>query len=349
MKIQPVTKEYVIDLQQPEEERWGEVIRKERTVAKTLAGHAAASVLGYDATEASPPAWLRLALKTFDSAYRFSGGLYQGELESWAEAMGCSAREPTLLNCQYELAQLAERVGPNLPAWLPRLLRLGCTSGAVALGKGRVVHVRNMDWPLRQMGKATRIFRFVEGGREFVTVGVPGMVGALSGMVPGEYSATINYAPPTSVPGFDFGPLFLLRRVFETCDTYEEACHALSHTRLSANVLFMVCSAKGKARVIERTRKDFATLPMRGGTLSLANHYRSGKFSKENGKWCPEIVGHSDCRACTLKEGLKGLGPRASLEQVAAALDQESVLNAETCQMMAFDPSRGETLVWAVH
>lgn len=61
----------------------------------------------------------------------------------------------------------------------------------------------------------------------------------LSGMVPGGYSATIDYAPPTFMPGFDFGPLFLLRHVFETCDTYDDACYTLSHTKLSANVLFI--------------------------------------------------------------------------------------------------------------
>jgi hypothetical protein len=42
--------------------------------------------------------------------------------------------------------------------------------------------------------------------REFVTVGVPGLVGALSGMVPGAYSVTINYALPTFMPGFAFSP-----------------------------------------------------------------------------------------------------------------------------------------------
>lgn len=124
-----------------------------------------------------------------------------------------------------------------MPKWLRELVRLGCTCGAVKLGPERVVHVRNMDWPVKDMGKATRVFRFVDGEREFVTVGVPAMVGALSGMVPGAYSASIDYAPPTFNPGFDFGPLFLLRRVFETCDTFEKACYALSHTKVSANVL----------------------------------------------------------------------------------------------------------------
>ena len=37
------------------------------------------------------------------------------------------------------------------------------------------------------------------------------MVGVLSGMLPGAYSATINWAPPARAPTFRFGPTFLLR------------------------------------------------------------------------------------------------------------------------------------------
>ncbi len=108
--------------------------------------------------------------------------------------------------------------------------------------------------------------------------------------------------------------MFLLRHVFETCDTYEEACAALSHTKLSANVLFMVCSADGKACSIERTRNAFAKVPMRGGTLAVANHYRSGKFVKQNKGWDPEVIEHSKVRADILNDGLKGFGARATLE-----------------------------------
>jgi hypothetical protein len=352
MSIHQVTKEYVIDLQESEENRWSEVIRKECKTAKALIGHATRDFLGYDATRENSGGWTTKAIRMFSTAYRFSGGHYRGELEAWASAVGCTAGELTLLNCQYELSHLAERSGTlvqGAPVWLRKLLRLGCTAGAVRLGTKRVVHVRNMDWPLKPMGKATRIFRFVDGDREFVTVGVPGMVGALSGMVPGAYSVTIDYAPPTFMPGFDFGPLFLLRHVFETCDTYEEACNALSHTKLSANVLFMICSAKGQACIIERTRNAFAKVPMRGGTLTVANHYRSKKFSKENDGWHPDIIENSKDRADVLNDSLKNFGPRTPLEQVACALDAEPVLNDETRQMMAFDPSSGEVLVWANH
>jgi hypothetical protein len=350
MSTQQITKEYVINLQESEEDRWTEVIRKETKTAKALIHSAARDFLGYDPMKGTPDFLTSTAMSFIAGGYRFSGGHYQKELAAWADAVGVSPAVLTLINCQYELSHLWERrqsLVTNVPDWLHNLVRLGCTAGVVKLGPKHAVHVRNMDWPIKNMGKATRIFRFVDDDREFVSVGVPGMVGVLSGMVPGAYSATIDYAPPTFMPGFDFGPLFLLRKVLETCDTYEDACYALSHTRLSANVLFMVCSADGRACTIERTRNAFAHVPMRGGTLAVANHYRSAKFAKENKGWDPDIIEHSKERAAVMEAGLKECGPRATLEQVACALDVEPVLNDETRQMMTFDPSSGEMLVWA--
>lgn len=341
----------MINLQKSEEERWHEVIHEEGSVAKSLVGNATRDLLGYDATGGSPGGWLSKGIKMFSGLYKFSGGHYQKELAAWAEAIGCSTAEMTLLNCQYELSHLAEKTGAmreGVPSWLRKLLRLGCTAGAVRLGTNRVVHVRTMDWPLKSMAKATRIFRFVKGEREFLTVGVLGMVGALSGMVPGAYSVTIDYAPPTFMPGFDFGPLFLLRRVFETCDTYEKACYALSHTKLSANVLFMVCSAKGEACVIERTRNEFAKVAARDGRIAVGNHYCSAKMKHHNLGWDPGIIENSKARAECMLGGIQGYAESTPLEQIASALENDPVLNDETRQMMAFDPSRGELMVWAV-
>src|SRR5271163_3036200 len=101
-----------------------------------------------------------------------------------------------------------------------------------------MIHVRNLDWPLATMGAATRVFRFRRGAREFVSVGVPGHVGVLSGMLPNAYSVTINWAPPAGFPTFDFGPACLLRDTLETCDDYESAVATLTQTRLSTSVFF---------------------------------------------------------------------------------------------------------------
>src|SRR5579871_4664320 len=147
-----------------------------------------------------------------------------------------------MLNCAYELSHLR----------VPKLF--GCTAGVRWFDGLGMVHVRNLDWPLPTMAAATRLFRFRKGNREFVSVGVPGQVSVLSGMLPGAYSVTINWAPPTSMPTFQFGPAFLLRHTLENCDSYAAAVQTLQRTPLSTSVFYTVCGAeRDQACVIERT------------------------------------------------------------------------------------------------
>src|SRR6516162_8776918 len=103
----------------------------------------------------------------------------------------------------------------------------GCTTGVRWADGLGLVHVRTLDWPLPAMGSATRLFRFRRGAREFVAVGVPSQVSVLSGMLPGAYSVSINWAPPAAMPSFEFGPAFLVRQTLETCDSYAAAVQAL--------------------------------------------------------------------------------------------------------------------------
>src|SRR5262245_20347242 len=214
------TPEYIIDLNQPEPNRWADVIAAEKENAKKLIDRAAADI------ERVP----RVCRWGFGKLYQAFGGLYQGEIQAWSEAIGVTAGTATMLNCLYELSHL-----PN---------PFGCTAGIRWIEPHGMVHVRTLDWPIDGMGEATRMFRFRRGTREFLSVGVPGQVGILSGMLPGAYSVTINWAPPASLPNFDFGPTFLLRDVFETCDTYGAAVQTLEQTRLSTSVFFTVCGTE---------------------------------------------------------------------------------------------------------
>src|SRR5262249_12111346 len=214
---------------------WEEGISRDRTAASRLVQEAGSQF------ERIP----ELLRWVFARLYQRSGGLYQGEITSWAEALDVSLGTATILNCAYELSHLR---------W-PKLF--GCTAG-VRWGAGLgMVHVRSLDWPLATMGVATRLFRFRRGTREFISVGAPGHVGVLSGMLPHAYSVTINWAPPVAFPCFDFGPAFLVRDTLETCDSYDAAVRTLTETRLSTSVFFTVCgTARDQACVIERTQRE---------------------------------------------------------------------------------------------
>jgi hypothetical protein len=323
---------YVIDLDRKEATRWDEVIARETTVAGRLIQEAGKQF------ERVPhfPRWV------FARLYQRSGGLYQGEIASWAKALDVSVGTVTILNCAYELSHLR---------W-PK--PFGCTAAVRWVDGLGMVHARSLDWPLATMGAGTRLFRYQRGAREFVSVGVPGHVGVLSGMLPQAYSVTINWAPPVAFPCFDFGPAFLLRDTLETCDGYDAAVRTLSETPLSTSVFYTICgTAQGQACVIERTQREAVVRPMPGPVLVQANHHVAARFRKNN---ADILEGESDedlfslagsgKRADTLNQALAEIPVSCPLEAVANTLNTPPVLNQDTCQQMLFCPGNGEVKVW---
>jgi hypothetical protein len=323
---------YVIDLARPEADRWDEVISREIDGARRLVQEAAAEF------ERVP----ELVRWIFARLYRTFGGLYRGEIETWAAALGVSVGTATLLNCAYELSHVRR----------PRLF--GCTAGICWIDGLGLVHARNLDWPLPSMEAATCLFRFRRGSREFLSVGVPGHVGVLSGMVPHAYSVTINWAPPVARPTFDFGPAFLLRDTLERCDTYEAAVETLSTTRLSTSVFFTVCGTEpGRACVIERTQHDAVVREMTGPVLVQANHHVAPRFRRNNDEMREAEEGEnesffadSSSRLEALDRVLGGMPPTCTLDEVMGGLSVAPVLNGYTCQRMAFCPRTGDVKVW---
>jgi predicted choloylglycine hydrolase len=323
---------HVVDLELPEARRWAGVIDAESQNAKRLIERAAAEL------ERVP----RVCSWAFGKLYQAFGGLYQGEIKAWADALGVSAGKATMLNCLYELSHLPQ------PKWL------GCTAGIRWIEGHGMAHVRTLDWPIDGMGEATRLFRFRRGAREFVSIGMPGQVGVLSGMLPGGYSVTINWAPPAAIPNFDFGPTFLLRDVLETCDTYDQAVQALETTRLSTSVFFTVCGTEpGQACVIERTQRSAAVRRYADEPLVQANHHLAAVFLKNNEairEVPPEeevfSIDGSSKRVTILQDSLAALPTACSLETAATALDLPTVFNSQTCQKMVFCPRTGDLKVW---
>lgn len=328
------TKTYIIDLALDEEERWSEVIRAEKRTARRIAKEAT-DKLGW---------FQRVLLKStggiFMRAYRALGGRYTGEIECWANALGVTVGEAALMNCIYELSHV-------------RLL--GCTAGIRWVPGLGMVHLRSMDWPLETIGDGTRIFRFKRGKREFISVGIVGFVGVLSGMLPGAYSVTINWAPSFDRPHFDFGPAFLLRTVLEDCDTYEEAVYSLKKTKIAAPVFYAVCGTnRGEACVIERTRTQATVRAFKPPTLVQANHHVARRFKTHNEEMDyrydedidETVLEDSERRAATMDRELNKIGGAKTLSQAAKPLRVPPVRNDESVQQMVFLPKTGELKVW---
>lgn len=312
---------YVIDLELPEEERWAEVIRARRRHARRLFKNFEAQV--------KVPTTL---LAPFGAMYRASGGRCAGEIDAWADALGVSAGVLTAAQCSYELSMAGAYAGTVF----------GCTAAVVGHAAGPV-HLRVLDWDLPGMREATAIFDFVGGDHDFVVVGLTGFVGALTGMVRGSYSVSINQAPPSQRPSFDFAPSFLLRDVLESCATYEDAVYALKHTAVAAPAFFTVCGTDDdEACVVERRRREHKVRRMSRGLLVQANHHLARAW-KELTYSDPEFQDDSETRQELAQERLRDrVGTPA---QLLRALEVFPIDSNITVQRIAMHPRSGSLLV----
>lgn len=330
-----------IDLNKGPAERWNEAIEKDLSDAKRIVK---AGMKDFPQWVQMLAAWGGASL--FGAIYRFSGGPHDEELEAWASKLKINFGLLAMINCAYELEQLRESF--LFPPFASGK-RMGCSAAVVELAGGEPVHVRNLDWPIQNMGGCTRIYEFKRGDHRFLVVGFPGAVGALSGMVPGQYSVTINWAPPQTFPNLEYAPSLLLRKVLEECPTYQEAVERLKRTRLCTSVFYMVCGTNpGESCLIERTPDDCNARLINNGYIVQTNHFdEPGWFSAENQKLTRLL---DDYLVVTTRERRRDLEGAlrsvvgASLEdpKLIGVLDQgKDVTNFETCQRMIFRPRAG--------
>ncbi|MCB7130210.1 MAG: hypothetical protein J3T61_11805, partial [Candidatus Brocadiales bacterium] len=187
------------------------------------------------------------------------------------------------------------------------------------------------------IGPMTRTIHYDGPCGPFKSVGWPGYVGVLSGIAEGRFSATINYAPARSVRA-QWPPSFALRWVFENCETFDEAVEDLINTQMAAPVFIMLVGTEpNEAVVIEHTGTDAYCRYMRGGVLTLSNHYVKKENKHLNER--DEILSRSRYR-CALNAGRNAGSPRIS--RMIDVLGEEPVLNELTAQQMAFVPKTGK-------
>ena len=342
---------YRINLELPEEQRWLEVIRSEKAPARAVLREAIEHVQNLIPTRAIQ----KLSASLLEIFYRRSGGLYQREMEAWARSLRIPVPDMVMVQCMYELSHVGlEKFIPRLPSILRgiSLPRLGCTVGIHRVPGHGLTHFRSLDWPLQTAAAATRLFTFVSGRREFVTAGIAGFTGVLSGMLPGAYSVSINWAPSDRNPRFEFGPAFLVRHVLETCDTYVEARRALRDTPLSANVFFALCGTR-EACVIERTTDEASVRTYRGKPLVQGNHFFSRRFAHlnsddegEGGEELETLTGSSRERCVVLGGLLSANRARYGRGAMGAMVRTPPVRNEETVHSVVFCPAQGTVDLW---
>ena len=179
----------------------------------------------------------------------------------------------------------------------------GCTALADESADGPVLR-RTLDWPFPGLGRLVEVTRQRGAAGEFLSVTWPGFAGVLTAVAPGRFAAAINQAPMrrrTSVGWLlwlDYAlnalaafctngqppPEHVLRRVFETCSTFDEACRLLAREPVARPVLFLVAGcAAGERMLIERDGNQ--TRLYRDGTV-VANAWRDRSVG-----WRPRVCG----------------------------------------------------------
>lgn len=318
---------YAVDLDLPPAQRWPHVAEVESKVVDELVR----DVVPHLSRRASLEACLALC------SDRPRLKKYIPEISSFATPR-TSVAALVLMHLDYE--------GVESVVASPRRT-LGCTSVVMDSRKYGLVHARNLDWPVASLGRSTRKFEFLRtNGHPYVTVGMPGFVGALSGMVPGEYSLTINYVCGGPARSKDSILLFL-RDVFDECATYEEAKSMLCREYLSAGALFTLCGRRD-ACVVERTPKDHWVREKRAGEpLVVTNHYvaRPGSPVLNFGRTSLELT--TDDRFVIAGKTAGRLLGGEELARFRDVIDHPNIFCGITEQQMVFAPGTGELRAWA--
>lgn len=146
----------------------------------------------------------------------------------------------------------------------------GCTTAAKPASGGKGVRLmRAFDWRTAGLGRHVVAARIAGAAGPWLALTWPGYTGALHGMAPGRFAAALNQAPrraPTGWTAIDWllerkrimasravTPVHLLRRVFESAGSFDEALTLLRDTPLCAPVIFTLAGVRaGEACVIER-------------------------------------------------------------------------------------------------
>src|SRR5262249_58170211 len=79
---------------------------------------------------------------------------------------------------------------------------------------------------------------------EFTVVGWPGFVGVFSAVAPGRFAITLNAVLSTDAVSLGTPVVFLIRKVLEEAQTFQEACKALAETPIASDCLLLVTGTR---------------------------------------------------------------------------------------------------------
>ncbi len=294
------------------------------------------------------------------NASRNTFGLASYMLSAPAFAIGDSTSKQWLekTNNPYreEIDAMAQRLSISGIYALNMCYEWACTSGAYRTGND-VTLARVLDWPFPKMGENIVVAHQRGHAGDFYNVTWPGVSGMFNGMAAGKFAASLNQAPMQQ-HGLTFvgdwaknryqtwhsnalPPAHLLRRVFETANTYDEAKKLLTETPIALPVIYTLCgTAPHQACVIERIEHDAAIRDITGDRVTASNQFET-RLNKLGKGWLPREI-DSPGRM------------RKSCEIPISSMDDKfswfvaPIANAHSCLAMTANAATGKLAVMGV-
>jgi len=250
---------------------------------------------------------------------------YAEEMAAIARIIGVSEEEVLIGNLYYDALKFV----------------FSCSSFSVDTPTGPL-HARNLDWwsENRALSRHTVIYNFHGApAGPFQTVGWPGFLGVLSGMAPKRFAVTLNAVLSKEPPMLAPPVVLVMRSVFESSRSYEEAIEVLSSAKIASDCLFLITGPRaGQMAVIERTPTRAAVRNPEDGRIVVTNDYRVLRDV-----WIPEDEEGrptSCARYDRVAELLTARLPERPAESFDI-LDDAGVKNSLTVQQMAMSASLG--------
>ncbi len=231
----------------------------------------------------------------------------------------------------------------------------GCTTGAYRSDE-TVTLLRVLDWPFPDLGK--HVVVALQQGRvgTYYNVTWPGVSGVFNAMAPSRFAAAINQAPmrmhklgiagdwiknrlrafrETGIP-----PAHLLRQVFDSAASYDDAKLMLTKTPVTVPVIFTLAGVEfGQGCVIERLENSAEVFDLSAEMrVTTANHFNS-RFSFTGPGWRPREIDSAGRyrQSCTLSGH--------DLEQTDFRWLQSPIINPNTRLCITADAATGRLTV----
>lgn len=328
-------KTYKINLLTDVEKRWLPITKKEKTNARRLIKNTIEKLR-----------FSNVLRPVINKLYNYIAvkSEYAEDIKTIAKLLKVEEGDIICGNLEYELAMC----GVTNP--------FGCTAAAIYVPKLGMLHVRNLDWPGECIGKYTIKVVYQSHFGSFTAVTWPGYVGILSAVAKNRFSATISLLP---WPGFDWLPKpnifgwpasFLLRYIFENCESFEDAFKKIKKTPVVAPVIItLVGPKKGQAVAIERGTKDYKVREYQDPALVVTNHPAEDEADRSYyDLWEDKGYNYTFRRKLILEEKVK----TAKIKKLSDAfrlLNYKPIFNGHTAQSMVFNIKTGKALIRTFH